>query len=179
MVGDGPRSKDDRLFDAAEAQREARGSLEEAVAGAQREALLAFELGPHTVAVKAEHIHEVTDPIAPVPLPQAPAHVKGLVLVGERILPQVDLLHFLRLEEVERDKDAFGRMLVVEAGTDRVALLCGRVRGLTERHGRTILEPSVLNGTVLGPYLAGEIHDAHQVIGVIDLGALLAAAAVR
>lgn len=180
MAGDEPEvEKDDRLFEAAEAQREARGTLEEAVAGAKREALLIFEIGTHTVAVRTDRIHEVTNPITPVPLPQAPPHVRGLVLVGERILAQVDLARFLGLEAAERGEEEFGRMLVVQAGNDRVALLCGRVRGLSERPTRSIHEASVLAGTVLSPYLRGELHDEHQVIGLLDLDLLLDAAAVR
>lgn len=180
MAG-GERSSehDDGLFDAAKARRDARGSLQEAVASAKHESLLIFELGDHLVGVLADHIHEVTNPELPIPLPQAPAHVRGLVLVGERILAQVDLVRFLGLEKVESHEEGFGRMLVVEVGADRVALLCGRVRGLTERPVRAILAPSVLTGTALAPYLRGELHESDGVIGLLDLEALLDAAAVR
>ncbi len=180
MAGDERSSeRDEQLFDAAQARRDARGTLQEAVAGAQHESLLIFGLGDHLVGVLADHIHEVTNPEPPIPLPQAPAHVRGLVLVGERILAQVDLVRFLGLEASESTEEEFGRMLVVEAGDDRVALLCGRVRGLTERPARSIQTPSVLTGTVLAPYLRGELHDPGGVIGLLDLEALLAAAAVR
>jgi len=171
--------RDDPLFAAAEAHREARGTIDHAIADARREALLLFDLGDQTVGVAAEMVHEVVVPAVPVPLPQTPPHVLGLVLVGEQVMPQVDLASFLGLGDATDAEEAFDRMLVAKTGTERVAVLCGRVRGLVERVDRAIAEITVLAGGPLSPFLRGELHEGSQVVGVLDLVALLEAAAVR
>ncbi len=128
------------------------------------------------MAVPAPLVQEVVESEPPVPLPLAPPHVRGLVQIGDGIVAQVDLGTFLGLTEGEV---AFlPRTLVVARGEERVAVLCARVHGLVEYAEGEIVEPGVLLGTPLAPYLAGEVHEDERVTAVLDLRALLDAAAV-
>jgi chemotaxis signal transduction protein len=142
--------------------------------------LVVFTVGETVLAVAAALVDTVVGAEAPTPVPGAPPHVLGLMPAGERVLPLIDLATLLGLER-ERDVDAdplFRRILLVRAGAFEAGLVCHRTRGLFAVRAEEMTEPNVLQGPRLQPFLAAELDLGDTVVGVLDLHALLEAAAV-
>jgi purine-binding chemotaxis protein CheW len=130
-------------------------------------------------AVRANAVTSVSVRENHTPLPGAPAHILGLVANGDRILAVVDLAEFLALPAIDdpNDDPVFHRTLFVRAGEMEAGLICNRARGLRLIDGDHLREPKVLQGSRLAPFLETEL-EGDKVVGVLNLPALLQAAAV-
>ena len=142
--------------------------------------LFVFVVSGVGLAIPARDIGAVSAVDEPTPIPGAPAHVLGLVVAGERVLPLVDLVRFLGLpvESSPPGDPLFRRTLFVKAGDLEAGLVCHRARGLVAADASALREPSALQGAQLRPYLRAEMATAAGVVGVLDMAAILRAAAV-
>lgn len=131
------------------------------------------------LAVRANAVTSVSASENHTPLPGAPSHILGLVANGDRIVALVDLAGFLELPAVDdpTDDPQFHRTLFVRAGDMEAGLLCNRARGLRLIDADQLRGPTVLQGSRLAPFLESEL-DGEKVVGVLNLPALLQAAAV-
>ena len=147
-----------------------------------RLALLVFRLAGTTVAVNAEQVEAVHDCCAPSPVPRAPAHLLGLVRLGEHAVPLVDVRMFLGLVKTADAPDhgndvLFRRIVVVRVDDMRVGLECDRALGVLDVDGAELQEPTALRGGRLAEFLEAEVHTPEGVvIGLLQLEALLEAA---
>jgi purine-binding chemotaxis protein CheW len=130
------------------------------------------------LAVPAEFVGSVSAVNSPTPLPGAPPHIIGLVAVGERVLPLVDLQILFGIGGSEPVDPLFRRTLFVTAGDLEAGLVCHRARGLIAVTESELKEPTVLQGERLRPFLAAEVEAQDRVVGVLDVAAVLKAAAV-
>lgn len=142
--------------------------------------LFVFVVSGVGLAIPARDIGAVSAVDEATPIPGAPAHVLGLVVAGERVLPLVDLVTFLDLpaDSSPPGDPLFRRTLFVKAGDLEAGLVCHRARGLVAADPSAMHEPSALQGKQLRPYLRAEMATADGVVGVLDMAALLRAAAV-
>lgn len=144
------------------------------------QALFLFTVSGVGLAIPAHDIGAVSAVDEPTPIPSAPAYVLGLVAAGERVLPLVDLAIFLELPgEGSMEVDPlFRRTLFVKSGELEAGLICHRARGLVAVEDSSLREPTVLQGRRLRPYVTAEVDTGHGLVGVLDVAALLKAAAV-
>lgn len=143
--------------------------------------LLVFVVSGVGLALSAHQVDAVSALDDPTPIPGAPPHILGVVASGERVLPLVDLSALLELEDRSSPAEAatlFPRTLVVRDGEFEAGLVCHRVRGLVPAESAALHPPSVLQGNRLRTFVSAELESPHGVVGVLDLTALLHAAAV-
>jgi len=91
---------------------------------------LLFELGGRLHALAAACVHGVVAPPAVVACPFAPPAVEGLVALGGRIMPLVDLEALLAGYAARPQGDGSGQVIEMESGSGRLALRVGRVLAL-------------------------------------------------
>lgn len=158
----------------------AQGAEAELGSGRGEAPLVVFTVAGVSLAVPAESVDSVSGVEEPAPVPGSPPHLLGLVATGERVQPLVDLGAFLQLaeESVSEVDPLFRRTLFVRSGELEAGLVCHRARGLTAVPVDELTEPEVLQGAGLRPFLTAEIETSSGVIGVLDLDALLEAAAI-
>jgi purine-binding chemotaxis protein CheW len=142
--------------------------------------LVVFNVVGVQLAVRAADVTAISAVENHAPLPGAPSHIVGLVATGERVVALVDLAAFFDLPDDDdpADDPMFHRTLYVKAGDYEAGLLCNRANGLVAVDESRLRDPTVLQGSRLRPYLASELDTDDAVVGVIDLPALLQAAAV-
>jgi chemotaxis signal transduction protein len=106
-----------------------RPSKEEAAVTGQSASLL-FELGGKLHAFAAARVHGVIEPPAVAACPFAPAAVEGLVSLGGRIMPLVDLEALLAGGTARPSESAIGQVVELDSGVGRLAVRVGRVLAL-------------------------------------------------
>jgi chemotaxis signal transduction protein len=142
--------------------------------------LFVFQVAGVVLAIPADMVDGVSAVDDPTPIPGTPGHVMGLVAVGDRVLPLVDLAVLLDLgggDGAAPIDPMFRRTILVRAGDLEAGLVCHRARGLLSMRESALHEPRVLQGSRLRAFVTAEF-EADQVGGVLDLPALLQAAAV-
>lgn len=156
-------------------------------------AWVAFDLADGTrVAVDAQFVRQVI-PVAPAtPLPGAPAHVPGLVLVGAVAVPELDLGVFFGLARAARDgggddrdaertadhRRAHRRMLVLDDGRFEVATCGTRLELRHAPSGGARARPPQLVPSSVARYAMGEL-DGDRPVAILNLRVLLEGARIR
>jgi chemotaxis signal transduction protein len=95
-----------------------------------QDAALLFELGGRLFSVAAARVHGVVEPPIPAACPFAPAAVEGLVALGGRIMPVVDLEALLAGQAARPHAAGAGQVIELESGVGRLAVRVGRVLAL-------------------------------------------------
>lgn len=95
-----------------------------------QDASLLFELGGRLYAFAAPRVHGVVEPPGVTACPFAPAAVEGLVSLGGRIMPLVDLAALLAGGAARPSESAIGQVVELESGAGRLAVRVGRVFAL-------------------------------------------------
>ena len=135
------------------------------------------------IAIDAKYVSRVAEAARMTPLPRAPSHIPGLVLIGARAVPVMDLGDFLGLNRRRReepaDNDAPPRLVVCAAGAFKVAIPCAAVRVEHEIAVSLLTPPQVSRGDVLGRYAVNELDTGTDVVTVVDLPTVLEAARVK
>lgn len=143
--------------------------------------LFVFSVAGVDLALPPEQVDGVSAVEIATAIPGAPRHVMGLVAVGDRVLPLVDLELLLDLtgpEDTATLTDPmFRRTILVRAAELEAGLVCHRARGLIRVRESALREPTVLQGSQLRPYITAEV-EVERVVGLLDLPVLLRAAAV-
>jgi purine-binding chemotaxis protein CheW len=139
--------------------------------------LLTFRLSSMSFAVAVEHVVRVAEVGAITPLPRAPSHVPGMVMIGSRAVPLLDLGRFLGIENDERGStEELPRLVVISADGLEVALRCSSVRVEREVSNERLREPESIQGERLKRFTIAEIDEQHAVVAVLDVPRLLTAA---
>lgn len=81
---------------------------------------IAFETGPHRLALDAATVHAVLPYRRPAPVPLAPFGIEGVVEVGDAIVPVLDL--HLRIGIPPTDPDRRTQLVVVDTDAGSLAL---------------------------------------------------------
>lgn len=143
-------------------------------------AYLVFTVAGVDLAVPASSVDAVTAVERATPIPGAPPHIVGLVALGDRVVPLVDLEVFLSLASTQASPvdPLFHRTLIIQSGAYEAGLLCHRARGLIGVTRSNMKSPSVLQGAGLKPFLTSELDTQRGLVGILDPKVLLEAAAV-
>ena len=147
--------------------------------------LLVFRCGPAWLAVDAPAVEEVVEDANPTPLPHAPVHVPGLVIIRGRAVPLFSLARFFSLDAPEEQRrgdsadDEFRRLLVVRSGEIQVGIRTGRVRGVLEAVRENLARPEAFASGRLSEFVEAQVDDPAGVIAVLALDRLLEAARIR
>ena len=171
----------DRLEAALSAGRKQRRSAREperSQASGAIANLFLFETSGLRLATQAAYVEAVAECQDPTPVPGCPDYVMGVVPHGEEILPMVDLARLLGLPEDGAADPLYRRGLVVRTKRFFVGLVVDRARGLVQIPVSRMKPASALQGQRLTRFLDAEIEDEAGPIGVLDVPALLRAAAV-
>lgn len=137
-------------------------------------------VGGAWLAVDAALVERVGDPMPVTALPRSPAHIEGLMLIGARALPVLDLCVFLGLQQIEADdEDRPERVVVLTCGELRAAVRCSQVNVVRDipldRFGPIV----VTRGVDLKRYAEHEVEIDGAIALVLDLRSALEAARVR
>lgn len=140
-------------------------------------AMVVLHFAGVTVSVDALMVERVVDRSPITPLPRAPAHVPGLVLVGASALPLFDLASFLGVRKASRGTVGH-RMVVCAVGPFEVALLAEDLTMVTSEK----LEPRpprLTPGPHAERYCLAELTWRDEAVLYLDLPAVLEAARAR
>ena len=133
--------------------------------------LVGFRVGRETYGVPIAMVREIVRPLEITPVPDAPAHVEGVVNLRGRIIPVIDLRKRFREAEIVAGKK--NRILVVEAG-ERVAGLLVDAASEVLKIPRSAIEPppEVLQQEGLD-YITGMGKRDGRLIVLVDLEKLM------
>ncbi len=149
-------------------------------AAPDEEALLAFRSGGAALAVRVGLVDEIAEIRVVSPIPRAPAHVPGVMMLRGRAVPVLDLQRFLDLPVAPEPAEAsVRRVLAITTAGYRVALLHDAVIGIHHVPAARLGLPAVTVGETLRKYASAEYQGPAGVVTVLDLPALLDAARVR
>ncbi len=155
----------------------------EPVPGAEAaRALLIFRCGSAWFAVEAHAVDEIVEDAKATPLPLAPPHVLGLIMVRGRAVPLLALESFLALAGEEEAgsgaDDAFLRVIVVNSAEMQVGIRSAKIRGVVEVTPERLVEPDALVAGRLREFSRAQFDDGGVLTAVLDLERLLGEARI-
>jgi purine-binding chemotaxis protein CheW len=117
-------------------------------------------------------VQEINKPTALTQVPQAPKHVMGVMNLRGRIVTIIDICRKLGLPPVTID-DA-NRNIIVRNREEHIGLRVGRISDVVAVQSDHIdAPPANLNG-IEGKFFRGVFKSDHQLVGLLDIEALLA-----
>ncbi len=138
----------------------------------QNDACVLFELGGTTYGLKSQEVQhmELVEHITPVPT--APAFVEGVVYSRGQVIPALNLR--LRFGLPRQDHTPRSRLLIVQSGTRRVALMVDSAREFRVIPPGSILPPhDTLGSGLSGNYLEGVAPLGERLIFLLKVDELL------
>ncbi len=130
-----------------------------------------FFIGETLCGVDIQRIQEVNKNFDITYVPQSMDYVQGIVNLRGQIVTIIDLGKKLGLNSI--DKNKANRNIIINAGDEYIGLLVDGVGDvLTVKSGDIEPAPSNLGG-VKGQYFQGVLKAAKQLIGVLDIDAVL------
>ena len=100
--------------------------------------LVSFTLGNEEFAVDIHRVQEINRMMDVTRVPNAPAHVDGVINLRGKVIPVIDLRARLGMERKERDRTS--RIIVIELRTVVVGFVVDSVREVL-RVPRSVTEP--------------------------------------
>lgn len=135
--------------------------------------LIVFSLDPFEFAVPIEQVWRV-EPLAEQTLtrvPRAPSFVEGVINVRGQVIPVVDLKKRLDLPATERPPKA--RLLIVEIGEQRVALIVDRISDILWFPTDRIEPPPPMVAQISGVFVLGVGKEQDRLLIILDLREVL------
>ncbi len=99
--------------------------------------LIAFALDERYYALRVSSVERVIRAVDVVPLPAAPEIVSGVIDIGGRIIPVIDIRRRFRLPEHEIDPD--DEMIVANTSKRSVVLIVDSISGVIEPPNESIV----------------------------------------
>lgn len=141
-------------------------------------AVVVLEVGGTLLGIDALAVSRVEDDLPVLPIPRAPAHIGGLVLVGARAVPLIDLARFLALERPSPEETAATRSVVVARDPFEVAFTTRRVSIAERVTVDRISGPTSVGTDALRRFVRGEVEWEGRPLLLVDLDSLLETARV-
>ena len=139
--------------------------------------LVTFKLGNEEFGIDIKKVQEINRMIEITKIPNAPAHVEGVVNLRGKIVPIVSLRTKLGFEEVERDKAT--RIMVVEIEGSVLGFIVDSVSEVLRIHDPKVEPtPSITSGSD-SMYIEGVINLSDRILILLDLNTLFDTAALK
>lgn len=130
-----------------------------------------FFIGVTLCGIDIQRIQEVNKNFDITSVPQSMDYVQGIVNLRGQIVTIIDLGKKLGLNSI--DKNKANRNIIINAGDEYIGLLVDGVGDVLTVKSSDI-EPSPSNlGGLKGQYFQGVLKAAKQLIGVLDIDAVL------
>ncbi len=135
--------------------------------------IVTFDLEGEVYAFPLEDVQEILRYQDPVPVPDSPSTVKGVLHVRGSILPVLSLRRRLQLEDTSFRPEA-GKILVGDYGTFRIGFIADGIREvLTVTENEISSPPGVTRTESVNPSVIGIVHTRGQVIALLGKDGLV------
>ncbi len=133
--------------------------------------VVTFRLGEEDFGAEAHYVREIIRPTAPVPLPQSPPYVEGIINLRDRVVPVVDLRRRFGLSPAGACED--NRVIVCEMPRRLAGLKVDSVGAVLQLKMDALMEsPGTARG-IPGKYLYGLGRQGEKIFTLLNLEALL------
>lgn len=122
-----------------------------------------FRLGNENYSMDIEYVKAIEQDYVIIPLPDAPAHVKGMINLRGEIIPIYSLRSRFHMEEISKTKDT--QLLIAKAGVVQLAFEVDAVIGIETIDDNQRKEIPLVVRTDATNYMGG-ILDIHNKIVV-------------
>jgi purine-binding chemotaxis protein CheW len=136
-------------------------------ASAQLQSYLMFQLGGEDYALEIPHVLEIKGYSLITPIPNAPAHLKGVMNLRGSIIPVVDLRERFGMPSGSYDK--FSVILIVSVQDKTSGVLVDAVTDIVELPSSQLDPPPDLGAHVDTSFLRGMLKVSGRVVLVLDL----------
>jgi purine-binding chemotaxis protein CheW len=128
---------------------------------------LTFRLGTEDYAIEVGYVHEIKSYAGITPIPNAPAHIKGVMNLRGTIVPVVDLRDRFNMPLIAYDK--FTVIVVVSVLGKLSGIVVDAVTDLVSIGGQDIDPPPDLGADVDTSFIRGMAKTAERLAIVLDL----------
>lgn len=128
---------------------------------------LTFTLGAEVFGLEILRVQEIKGHTAIAPLPNAPAHVKGLMNLRGAVIPILDLRCKFGMPAAEYTK--FSVIIVVTLGPKVVGLIVDAVSEVIDLKAADIAPPPELEGSIDVSFLVGLGKCGEQLVTLLDI----------
>lgn len=143
-------------------------TTEAAVAGRQ---YLSFTLGAEEYGIEILSVQEIRGYTAVTPIPNTPAHIRGVINLRGAVVPVSDLRRKFGMEEAAPTK--FTVIIVVGVAARTVGLVVDAVSDVLSLDGEALQPPPEMGGSCDLRYLGGLASLGERLVAVLDLERLL------
>lgn len=134
--------------------------------------VVTFRVGPQEFAFDILQIERILRYEPPARLPQSPDFLEGVVQYAGGAVPVVDLRKRFELEAPIREET---RLMIVDLGDQRVAVVVDEVREVMRVDSRTIAAPGPMVRGLAAAYISGVIIRPARTIIILNGRKLLSA----
>jgi purine-binding chemotaxis protein CheW len=133
---------------------------------------LSFQLGDERFAVEILQVQEIRPLTAITPVPNAPAHVRGVINLRGTIVPVFDLKRRFKIAFNEDSK--FAIILVLTIRDRIVGIIADAVPKVLAARNEEIAAPPEFGQRVDLSFVSGVLHRNQELVLILDLNFLLA-----
>lgn len=133
----------------------------------QTQSYLMFQLGGEDYAIEIRHVLEIKGFTAITPIPNAPAHLKGVMNLRGSIIPVVDLRE--RFGMAAGNYDKFTVILIVSVQDKTSGVLVDAVTDIVELPTSQVDPPPELGASVDTSLLRGMLKVGGRIVLILDL----------
>ncbi len=139
--------------------------------GADLQQLVTFRLGQDQFAVDIFAVERVLRFTAPLPVPNLPAWIDGVIEHGGRVVPVIDLRTRFGMPRIPHRPDR--RILVLDVGEEWIGVAVDAVQEVTSISPGEIAPPPPLFRGLAGEYLRGLVRRDGSLIIFLDVTRVL------
>jgi|SRR5579875_2610063 len=132
---------------------------------------LTFTIGTEEYGMDILRVQEIKGYSGITPLPNTPAHVRGVMNLRGTVIPVVDLR--IRFAAADRDCTKFTVVIVVKAHNRTVGLVVDAVSDVLDIADRDLREPPVYDGRPEAQFITGIGTVGEKLVVILDIEKLL------
>lgn len=133
--------------------------------------VVTFKLGEEDFGAEAHYVREIIRHVAPVPLPQAPSYVEGIINLRDRVVPILDLRKRFGLASSVEDREC--RIIVCELPRRLAGLKVDSVGAVLQLQMDALMESPGASGGIPGKFLYGLGRLGEKIFTLLNLENLL------
>jgi purine-binding chemotaxis protein CheW len=133
---------------------------------------LSFALGEEQYAIEILRVQEIKGYSGITPIPNTPAHIRGVMNLRGTVIPVVDLRAKFNLETHSYDK--FTVIIVVTVGSRIIGLVVDAVSDVLDVSRAQIRPAPELGHREDTRFISGMVHVGERLVVLLDIATLLA-----